>query len=372
MPRRIGIAQSESGTWHRAPPNACEAASVAADLRTRRRVTYDELQSLSGSLCSTCFRERDGSAEPPVEASGDPGPEELRATVEDLLADPPLSWSDPLTAVTGLGESVPDSYAARDHGTGRPCFGRDTSVRTVGELLCSDATLKGVAHSWLSTARRQLLAVAFTPEVAARVVREYDGPPATLFGTDPDGFDPATLDEHDCLLLRNLTAWGAGGDRPRASAADLRRDAVRDRAYRASSLYRRSSLPAVGAPPESFDSPSTVTPVLETSRGDVVVVSTAPDPSTLAEEGVAEHPTTHVRAEALVDVSLLLGANFLAAPWDGIAFRTAERASLTEGETDVYCVLDPGDGDYCFGLTTPLDGDLGDSVVRRLLREQVL
>lgn len=333
---------------------------------------------MAGNLCVTCFRGgsfANGLRQAPNRPSG---PDRLAGTVATYLADPPVSLTEPLTAIAGLTPSVAARYA--DPTATASYFGRCTSIETVGELLCSDASIRGVDHNWITEARWDLLSVPFRPEDVMKTVERYGdrrGDLARLFGEQqPNCLALDALTNCEVELLRYCTVFGyrvtpRDVDRPTpASIADGR---VRDETYRHISLYRRSSFEVLDAPLRSFYHPETVTPVLSASRGAMVILSTAETVRGLVGDAGGSVVSSHLMADQFVNASLLLRKNF-ARPdqLDGIYFRPATAPHLGPDEARIYCVFEPADGPYCYGLSTPLEGDLSDETITRFARGHVV
>lgn len=287
---------------------------------------------------------------------------ELAERIDGYLTNPRVSCDDRLTAVTGLSETAASEYADPD---ARPAgyFGRDTAVETVAELVCSDATMKGVPTQWQWGAARDVLSAPITPDDAADVVdrrRESAGGLRRLFGEPPsDDFDPAELTDDDLALLRLYTAFGSSVEAGESARRYANADTVRHDDFRAANHGRmqycwRDGRHSPGVDLDRMHTPASVSAVMEMYDSDEVILTTASDPTALGEaDALAESVTTHVPAKLVVAASLLFRRNF-ARP-DALGDVYIAPSGEEQGDRDlldVLCVFVAPDSDLRYGVAT--------------------
>lgn len=290
---------------------------------------------------------------------------ELAEQIDEYLSTSPLEPDDPLTEITGLSQQRAGGYANPD-ATPDSYYGRDTVVETVGELVCSDATVSAVPSQWREKAIVDLLRVPMTPADAAEIVehrRDAEGGLPRLFGEPvSDDFDPAEITDDDLRLLRFYTAFGSaaemGTPRKFANLDAVRYADVWSAYHWRMQYYWRASRHDPGVDLDRMHTPSAVSEVAEMYQKDEVLLTTATDPTVLVdEEALADSVTTHLPAVLLIAASLLYRRNFARSEMVGDAYiapATDERDDTVP--SGMFCVFTDPDSDLHYGFTTKSGG----------------
>ena len=282
--------------------------------------------------------------------------------IDELRSDVSIEPDDPVTAITGVSASTAEKYAAPDE---RPesYYGRDTSVETVAELVCSDATLDAVPSGYRWAAIRDLLAVPLTMDDAAETVerhRDADGGFARLFGEAVDEVDLSDLAVDDLRVVRFYTAFGTSVSMGRADVFIPLCHAPRTdwvEAYH--STYQqcwRGDAHGYGFDAGTLQQATVVSDVMEMHERDEAILTAGTDPSTLrTTDAVRSATATAVPTKGFVAASLLLGVNF--ADFEGPGTVHIRGYDDLESESEnPYCVFVPPDGEVRHGLADTTGG----------------
>lgn len=281
---------------------------------------------------------------------------ELCTGIEELRSEIPIEYDAPLTAITGLSTSTAERYADPD-ASPDAYYGRNTVVETVGELICSDATIKAVPSQYRWPAIRELLAVQVTTEDVSETIEtrsDTSGGLSRLFGESVDTFDPTAVTVDDLRLARFYTAFGtsvAMGERPRHIPLSRASETNWVEAvYWLRQHCWRQGQHRYGVDTTAMQEVNAISPVMEMHRRDEVVLTDGTDPVTLTTtERVKETAVTALPANGIVAASLLLGANFADVDTEGTVFiRGYDDSELPQGTP--YCVFVPPDGDVRCGM----------------------
>lgn len=302
--------------------------------------------------------------------------------IDEYLSTSPLESESPLTDVTGLSQQRTGGYADPD-ATPEGYYGRNTAVETVGELVCSDATVRAVPSQWREKAVIDLLRVPMTPVDAADIVtrrRDADGGLRRLFGAPAsDDFDSSELTDDDLALLRFYTAFGSAAEMGTANDFTnldaVRRDDVRSAYHWRMQYCWRASRHDPGVDLDRMRSPSTVSEVIQMSQRDEVLLTTATDPTALADDDVLDGSvTTHLPAILVVAASLLFRRNFARPETLSDAYIAPaidDRSDATP--SGMFCVFTAPDSDLCYGFTTESgDRRMRGGELTRVVRDYLL
>ncbi|WP_327052401.1 hypothetical protein [Halomicrococcus gelatinilyticus] len=303
----------------------------------------------------------------------------LRDRIEDFRSSVSIEPDDLVTAITGVSASTAEKYAAPDE---RPesYYGRDTSVETVAELVCSDATLDAVPSGYRWSAIRDLLAVSLTVDDAEETVerhRDADGGLARLFGEAIDEFDPSGLTIDDLRIVRFYTAFGTSVSMGRAGVfVPLYHAPATDWVEAYHSTYQqcwRGGAHEHGFDAGAMQEATVVSDVMEMHKRDEVVLTPGTDPSTLqTTDAVRSATATAVPVKGFVAASLLLGVNFADFEAPGTVRIRGYEEPEPESEKP-YCVFVPPEGEVRHGLVDNTGGgQLSASSVSEAVRNYLI
>jgi len=293
----------------------------------------------------------------------------LADNIEDYLADPPVALDDPVDAITGISAALAEEYADPDASpTGY--YGDGAVVETVGDLVCSDATVRAAPNQFRTDAALDVLAARADPESLAAYCEPFV----------PEDFDGDELTREDVALQRYVTGFGGSPalhDREeRETTIAAVRDFDRRGAYhwQASAVWRPDHDPTFD--PGALVEPRAVSDRLGMHERDAALYTTADSVAALAEQDErAAATTTRLTADLVAVASLLFRTNYARAENLG-GVRIADGAGApdcdfrSQPENGVVWVATAPNHDLTVGFADRGRND--DALVARLVDEQVV